>query len=155
MLQNDTQREFKSLVVTNALDGSEGYLILDKLSAVVRDKMVKKREELITSQPGKTLKEVILNLIQPKRVKRRGNVEGIELLDCEDEELLLEEFEQESNDEVCNDEEVVKENGKAEKNPEQSGTIATLSTSKTSTSNAYISLSNFTNDLDIKRDTEF
>ena len=33
----------------------------------------------------KTLKEVIRNLIQPKGVKRKANVEGSELLNCEGE----------------------------------------------------------------------
>ena len=59
------------------------------------------------------------------------------------------------NDEVCNYEEVINENVEAEKNPKQSGTIATPSTSKTSNSNARTSFSNFTNDPGIKRYTKF
>ena len=49
----------------------------------------------MTSRPAKTLKEVIRKLIPPKGVKRKGNDEGIELLDCEEEEIPLEELEQE------------------------------------------------------------
>ena len=78
-------------------------------------------------------------LILSKGVKRKGNVEGIELLDCEDEEMSLEEFEPGCNDKVCNGEEVVTENVKAENNPEQSVTIATPSNGTTSASNAHIS----------------
>ena len=62
---------------------------------------------------------------------------------------------QERNDEVCNDKEVANENVEVEKHSEQSGEITTPSTSKTSTSNAHTSLSNFINVPDIKRDTEF
>ena len=35
LLDVDTEREFKSLFVTNALDGSEDYLVSDKLYALV------------------------------------------------------------------------------------------------------------------------
>ena len=62
--------------------------------------MVKFRTELMTSRPAKTLKEVIRKLIPPKGVKRKGNDEGIELLDCEEEEIPLEELEQECDDEL-------------------------------------------------------
>ena len=34
-LEIDTQREFKSLFMTNALDGSEDYLVLDKLFTLI------------------------------------------------------------------------------------------------------------------------
>ena len=95
LLDVDTEREFKSLFVKNALDGSEDYLVSDKLYALVGNEMVKFRTELMTSRPAKTLKEVIRKLIPPKGVKRKGNDEGIELLDCEEEEIPLEELEQE------------------------------------------------------------
>ena len=109
----------------------------------------------MTTQPTKLLKEVIGKLLRPNGFKQKENVEGTEPLDCEDKEMSLEKFEQECNDEVCNNEEKINQNVKEEKNPEQSGAIVTLSTSKTSTSKAHISLSNFTNDTYIKRDTEF
>lgn len=47
----------------------------------------------MTSQPAKILRKVIQKLMPPKVVKRKRNVEGIEFLDCEDEEMSLEEFE--------------------------------------------------------------
>ena len=68
---------------------------------------------------------------------------------CEGEQMSVEEFEQKCNDEACNDEEAKNKNTKAEKSPEQSGAMATLSTSKIASSNAHISLPNFTNDPDI------
>ena len=103
LLDVDTEREFKSLFVTNALDGSKGYLVSNKLYALVANEMVKFRTELMTSRPAKTLKEVIRKLIPPKGVKRKGNDEGIELLNCEEEEIPLEELEQECDDELCDD----------------------------------------------------
>ena len=76
------------------------------------------------------LKEVIQKLVPPKGVKQKENVEGIELSDCEDKQLPLEEFEQECNDELCKDDEVVSENVEAERNSEQSAAIATPSVDK-------------------------
>ena len=43
-----TEREFKSLFVTNALDGSEDYFVSDKLYALVGNEMVKFRTKLMT-----------------------------------------------------------------------------------------------------------
>ena len=123
LLDVDTEREFKSLFVTNALDGSEDYLVSDKLHALVGNEMVKFRTELMTSHPAKTLKEVIWKLIPPKCVKRKGNDEGIELLDCEEKERLLEELEQERDVELCDDDEVENDNVVAEENHDQIGLI--------------------------------
>ena len=126
-----TEREFKSLFVTNALDGSEDYLVSDKLYVLVGNKMVKFRTELMTSRPAKTLKEVIRKLIPPEGVKRKGNDEGIELLDCEGEEIPLEELEQERDETLCDDDdEVENDNVVAEENHEQTGLITISSTSK-------------------------
>ena len=55
--------------------------------------MVKFRTELMASRPAKTLKEVIRKLIPPKGIKLKGNDEGIELFDCEEEEIPLEKLE--------------------------------------------------------------
>ena len=56
LLDVDTEREFKSLFVTKAWDGSEDYFASDKLYAPVGNEMVKFRTELSTSRPVKTLK---------------------------------------------------------------------------------------------------
>ena len=96
----------------------------------------------MTSRPAKTLKEVIRALIPPKGVKRKGNDEGIELLDCEEEEIPLEELEQECGDELCDDDEVEKNNVVAEENHDQIDLITISSASKKETS-----LLSFTNEF--------
>ena len=96
--KTDTKREFKSLFVTNALDGSEDHLVSDKLFALIGDKMVDFWKELMSQNFIKTLKQVIRDLIPPKGVKQKANVEGSELLDCEGEEIFLEEFQQECDE---------------------------------------------------------
>ena len=145
LLDVDTEREFKSLFLTNAFDGSEDYLVSDKLYAVVGNEMVKFR----TSRPAKTLKEVIRKLIPPKGVKRKGNDEdneGIKLLDCEEEEIPLEGLEQECDDELCDEDEVENDNVVAEENHDQIGLSTISSPSKKETS-----LLSFTSDPDLKR----
>ena len=109
-LQVDTERAFKSLLVTNALDRSEDYLVSDKLFVLIGDEMVNFRKKLMSSDSVKTLKEVIRNLIPPKGVKRKGNVEGSELLDCEGEEISLDEFQQECDDNEVAVDDVLAEN---------------------------------------------
>ena len=44
-------------------------------------------KELMSLNSSKTLKEVVRNLILQKGVKRKSNVEGSELMDCEGEEI--------------------------------------------------------------------
>ena len=51
--------------------------------------MVDFRKELMSQNSVKPLKEVIRNVIPPKGVKRKANVEGSELLDCEGEDISL------------------------------------------------------------------
>ena len=149
-LDVDSEREFKSLFVTNALDGSEDYLVSDKLYALVGNEMVKFRTELTTSRPAKTLNEVIWKLIPPKGVKQKGNDEGIELLDCEEEEIPLGKLEQVCDDELCDDHEVENNNVVAEENHDQIGLITISSASKKETS-----LLSFTSDPEIRKDAEF
>ena len=52
--------------MTNALDGSEDYLVSDKLFALIGDEMVDFRKELKSQNSVKTLKGVIRSLILPK-----------------------------------------------------------------------------------------
>ena len=66
----------------------------DKLFALIGDDMIDFRKELMRQNSVKTLEEVIHNLMQPKGVKVKGNVEGSELSECEGEETSLEEFQQ-------------------------------------------------------------
>ena len=104
----------------------------------------------MTSSPAKTLKEVIQELIPPKGVKRKGNDEGIELLNCEEEEIPLEELELECDDELCDDDDVKNDNVVAEENHNQIGLITISSAIKKETS-----LLSFTSDPEIKKDATF
>ena len=45
--------------MTDALDGSEDYLVLDKLFVLVGGEMVDFQKELMSQSSAKTLKEVI------------------------------------------------------------------------------------------------
>ena len=75
-LEIDTKRKFKSLFVTNALDGSEDYLVSNKLFVLIGNEMVDFRKELMSQNSVKILKEVIRNLIPHKGVKQKANVKG-------------------------------------------------------------------------------
>ena len=155
-LQIDTKKEFKSLFVTNSLDGSEDYLVSDKPFSLVGEEMVAFLKELMSSNSSKTLKEVIRKLIPPKGVKTKSNVEGSELMDCEGEEISEEEQAEEMEEML--DEETV---------PDEA--VETVRTVDTTESNAPTNspvvhvvqkkldsrLSNFTTDPDIKKDAEF
>ena len=94
-LQIDTKREFKSLFVTNSLDGSEDYLLSGKLFSLIGEEMKTSRKELMSSNSSRTLKEVVRNLIPHKGVVRKSNVEGSELMDGEGDEISVEEQQQE------------------------------------------------------------
>ena len=132
------------------MDGSEDYLASDKLYALVGNEMAKFRTEVMSSHSEKTLKEVIRKLIPPKGVKRKENDKGIELVDCEEEEIPLEELEQECDYELCNDDEVENNNVVADENHDQIGSIIILSASK-----KEASLLSFTSDPEIKKDKFF
>ena len=102
-LEIDTKRQSKSLFVTKALDRSEDYLVPDKLFTVIGDEIVDFRKVLMPQNFVKTLKKVIRNLIPPKGVKHKANVERSGLLHCEGEEISLEEFQEE-----CDEDKVTK-----------------------------------------------
>ena len=53
------------------------------------------KKALMLSKPARPYKEVIQNLFLLKRFNHSVNVQGSELLDCEDEEIALVEFQQE------------------------------------------------------------
>ena len=151
-LANDTKIEFKSLFVTNA---AEDYLVSDEFFALIGYEMADFRKELMSQNSIKTLKEATRNLIPPKEVKQKANIEGSELLDCEGEEISLEKFQQER------DEDEVTENdlGAVEDNPEvvEATTVHSNNDQSSSTSipKHHVSFSNLTKYPDIKRDSEF
>ena len=96
------------------------------------------------------MKEVIRKLIPPKSVKQKRNYEGIELVDCEEEEIPLEELEQKCVDEFCNDDEVENDNVVAEEKHDQIGSIIISSASK-----KEVRILSFTSDPEIKKDAKF
>ena len=81
----DFGRAFKRLFLTNCLDGSEDWMISDKLKSLVYDDMVKFREKLMKTKPAKTIEDLFKTFTPPKGVKRKTNlVEGAELFDHDD-----------------------------------------------------------------------
>ena len=79
-LNVDHTRAFKTLSVTNSLDGSEDYLVSDRLFKLIGDSMVFFRKKLIESEIPASLPAVVKKLIPPKGIKHK-NQEGYELLD--------------------------------------------------------------------------
>ena len=82
----DKERAFKSLFVTNALNGEEDYLVSDRIYSLVGDEVKKFRDELMTERNLKNVDELMKKIIPPKGIKRK-NVEGVELFDCEGDEI--------------------------------------------------------------------
>ena len=127
--------------------------MLDKLFALTGKEMVDFQKKSKLQNSAKALKEVIRNLIPPKGVKQKANTEGSELLDCEGEEISLEKFQQERDeDEVIeNDHAVVEDNSEVvdyttvKSNNDQSNS--------TLIPKHYISFSNLNNDSDVIRDS--
>ena len=81
---------FKSLWLTNKLDGSEDFLVTDKIMELVGRELIVYRESLMKKESPKTLKQLLAKITPPKGVCRKelGNRpwdEGIELFDCEGE----------------------------------------------------------------------
>ena len=72
----DTNVVFKSVWVTHSLDGSENYLVSDKVSGLVGDSMRQFKNEMTAKPPPKTVKEVIRSFIPPKGIKRGKNIKG-------------------------------------------------------------------------------
>ena len=79
-LNVDHTRAFKTFFVTNSLDGSEDYLVSDRLFKLIGDSMVFFRKKLIESEIPASLPAVVKKLIPPKGIKRK-NKKGYELLD--------------------------------------------------------------------------
>lgn len=70
----DVNTRMKKLWLTNALDGSEDYPV-SRLSALVGDSLVKKRELLMKESP-KTLQALIRSMTPPKGVQKKGHRTG-------------------------------------------------------------------------------
>ena len=149
-LKVDTEKELKSLFVSKALDDSEDYLVSDKLYALIGEEMLKFRKDLMLPKPIKALKEVVRKFMHPKGINRVGNVEGSKLLDCQYEDIPIEEFQEEfSNEEETN------EDVETEKNNENRDSVVIPTANDDLTSHVPTNLSLFTNAPDIKADFKF
>ena len=106
----DVDDRFKALWVTNNFDGSEDFLVSQKIMDLVGTEMIEYRKRLMEKESPKTLKQLISKIRPPKGVRRKGEGnkpwdEGIEMSDCEGDVM---EDEAEGNDveeEVENEEE--------------------------------------------------
>ena len=112
VLEKDYSKEFKSLWVTNALDGSEDYLVSETIYKLVGAKLIEFRENLMKTPSPKNLKQLAKIITPPKGVKRKESNtkssevpfdEGDELFDCEGEEIQIDE--KDGNDDFSDDEE--------------------------------------------------
>ena len=87
---------FKPNKCTTTIDfrlASVFFINLEHLShPTLRYRIFLKKKSDAPNNYNTELKEVIRNLIPPKGVKRKANVEGSELLDCEGEEISFEKF---------------------------------------------------------------
>ena len=89
----DTADRFTCLWLTNKLDGSEDYLVSQGIKDLVGGALLEFRKSLMENEAPRTLQEMIRNITPPKGVKRKqiiGEIpddEGVELFDCEGDEL--------------------------------------------------------------------
>ena len=74
---------FKKLFLTNKLDGSEEYLVSDKLFSIIGSEMKDFRDSLIKSDVPNNFQGVVKQLIPPKGIKRNFE-EGSEFLEYMD-----------------------------------------------------------------------
>ena len=79
----DVKSAFKSVWVKNALDGSEDYLVSDKIFGLVGESMTSFQTKMIAKPPPNTAKGLINSMIPPKGIKRGKNIAETELLDGE------------------------------------------------------------------------
>ena len=70
-LKVDVEARYKSLWLTNALDGREDSLTSDKLFQLVRHDFLDYREKLTNSEPTATLKALTIQITPPKGVRGR------------------------------------------------------------------------------------
>ena len=128
----DKERAFKSLFLTNSLDGKEDYLVSDKLFSLVGKSVQNYRKTLMNQPCPKNLQELLKTITFPKGVKRKNNIEGSELYDCEGPEIEIEQ----QNEEFENFDSPENETKAAlEENKSKSSTLEPLSGSS---SNATI-----------------
>ena len=161
-LNVDHTRAFKTLSVTNSLDGSEDYLVSDRLFKLIGDSMVFFRKKLIESEIPASLPAVVKKLIPPKGIKRK-NQKGYELLDfvCPDDaqeddyqNLLDNLFKSQINFEEESDGE--SSDGSSDEVPQDERTAAQPDESEIAASSSrVVPLSNLCDDPDVSKNALF
>ncbi len=146
----NVERAFKSLFVTNALDGSEDHLVSDNLFSLIGPAMVQFRSKLMTELPIKTLREVVRKLIPPKGVRRGATVEGSELFDCVGQELDISEVDDILDNEITEGDEEI-----TDQESDSTSTAAAAPQQQGSEMATSIALSPLSNDPDIAADSKF
>ena len=84
-------KKFKNLWETNALDGSEDYLVFERVYKLVGTTMIDFWNQLMKTASPKNLKQLLQMITPPKGVPVD---EGDELFDCEGEEIETETIEE-------------------------------------------------------------
>ena len=102
-LKIDVVNRFKALWVTTALDGSEDYLVSERIIALVGSHLKEFRDDLMKKESPKSLKQLLRLITPPKGVKRKDQQavpfdESLELFDCEGQLLQNEEEDDEDSD---------------------------------------------------------
>ena len=82
----DWKKAFKNRFITNALDGSEDYLVSEKIYQLIGDEIKQFRNDLEKEKGPKDFNEMLKTITPPKGIRRK-NQEGSELYDCEGEEI--------------------------------------------------------------------
>ena len=111
-LEIDVASRLKALWVTNVLDGSEDYLVSERIIALIGNKMKTFRNDLMKKKSPKSLKDLMKLITPPKRIRRKNlndmmvpPDEGDELFDCEGDELISwKQVQEEESDEEENSE---------------------------------------------------
>ena len=71
-LEKNYAKEFKSLWVTNALDGSEDYLVSQRVYKLMGTRMIDFLNQLMKTASPKNLKQLLKMTTPPKGVKRKN-----------------------------------------------------------------------------------
>lgn len=78
------EKAFKTLWVTNALDGSDGFLVSDKIMSPAGKSIRNFRNKSMNKPLPKTVNLLINSIIPPKRIKKGKRSDGSELCDAEE-----------------------------------------------------------------------
>ena len=71
-LEIDVGSRFKALWVTNALDGSEDYLVSERIITLVGNKMKTFRNDLMKKKSPKSLKDLMKLITPPKGIRKKN-----------------------------------------------------------------------------------